>query len=452
MGAEPHLVVLSDHPSLHRGFATVAREVADHLHLRAGLALDYVGYYQPAEGWSSPGYRVFDLESEDDLRSRRVGRLRGCLEQIAREHGESTLILLGIGSLFDLESIVTAVDELGLRRRVRLVGYTPIDYAPVSIEAADVFRELDVLVPFTEFARASIQDVMRRAGVQLHNVSAPIPHGVDSARFRPLCDDERRVVRHEYFNVADDEVLIGFFGRNAIHKRTDLVLRIVQPLLDGSYATCTCCGTANACGLHPDGDPARPPDRCSLCDSSDLRPGRPRPAVRVYMHTDHQITRFAPLTGGRDLEHIASRLGIRERVQFRDDLRIGYGDSLDVLRRRMAACDVHLLPYDCAGWELTVLETGACGIPNVITETAGPPTYAAPFSRVIPVATHVMDDGARGMIDVDLALSALIELVDDPAQRTALGAQGPPTARLFDWRVVGERWAALIVGLAGPAR
>jgi glycosyltransferase involved in cell wall biosynthesis len=111
----------------------------------------------------------------------------------------------------------------------------------------------------------------------------------------------------------------------------------------------------------------------------------------------------------------------------------------------MAACDIHLLLYECGGWELTVLETGACGVPNVVTDVAAPPEYAAPFSRLIPVATHVIGiSGHRGLADLDAAAAALVELGESPEERARLGARGVVVAAAHDWNRVGQLWLELL--------
>ena len=110
----------------------------------------------------------------------------------------------------------------------------------------------------------------------------------------------------------------------------------------------------------------------------------------------------------------------------------------------MACCDLHLLPYDCAGWELTVLETGSCGVANVITEVANPPEYAREFSAPVPVGCYVIGEDIRGLIDIDLALRTVLDLLDNPPARHRLAANGPKVAARFDWQRVCRQWVELL--------
>ena len=448
--APNRLLVLADHPSLHRGFATVAREVTAHLHARTDWRPALLGYYPPSPAWRSPGYPVTALEPDDVPRSARLPRLVEALGTLlAGEAAPRLLLCMGTG--FDLACVVEALDRTGTRNRVRLVGYTPMDYAPLPVQAADLLSRFDLLVPYTRTAREAIEECAGRAGVDARFLGEPIPHGTDTRVFRPLPAAERRVARRELFGLGDHDRLVGYFGRNSGNKRVDLVLRLFALAATGGYATCGRCGHPSAGALDRDGRLLPPPRRCNACGAAAPVRGRPRDGLHLYLHTDMDAWRHGLASGGRALLPIAEALGVRGRLLVRKDLAIGRGDDARHLAARMAACDLHLLPYEAAGWELTVLETGACGVANVITEVASPPEYAHPFSRVVPVGSFLLGDDVRGLMDTDLGLRALLDLLDDEDERHRLGAAGPAVARALDWRHVGERWVeALAPLMEGP--
>ena len=157
------------------------------------------------------------------------------------------------------------------------------------------------------------------------------------------------------------------------------------------------------------------------------------PAVaRVGRPTSSQVSRrmtlastcnTAPnrdLGGEFDLERLVATLGVSERVIFPSD--VGSEVSVDVgaLAQRMAACDIHVLLYECGGWELTVLETGACGVPNIITDYAAPVEYAHPVFRTCAAGPSLVRPGGR-----------------DDARRPRCRTRGPRRPR----RVRGEAQA-----------
>jgi glycosyltransferase involved in cell wall biosynthesis len=154
-------------------------------------------------------------------------------------------------------------------------------------------------------------------------------------------------------------------------------------------------------------------------------------------------------SGGWDLELLASRFDITKQVIFDRSLRIGEGVPVTELARRMGACDIHLLPFDRAGWELTVLETGACGVANVITDVAAPPEYARPFSELVPPAVGLFGPhGTRGIMDIGGAIEALLRLTVDPAHRRRLGQCGVDVARAHSWERVVQAWDGLLGGVS----
>src|SRR5205085_869184 len=127
-------------------------------------------------------------------------------------------------------------------------------------------------------------------------------------------------------------------------------------------------------------------------------------------------------------------------------LQIGQGVPVAELAERMAACDVHLLPCEGGAWELTVLETGACGVPNVITDYAGPPEYAAPFSLLVPVGAYLTQrrGDLRGIIDEERAVAALSQLASSPRLRRRLGRSGVRVAASYSCEQVGETWQRVL--------
>ena len=444
-GTAPVLIVC-DHPSLHRGFSVVGERIAGHLYRHEGMPVRFIGRYPPDSEWRGPGYPVHSLHAEAGYTEHddRDPSLEDAFEAwLPRAGGRATVLC--IGTWKDLRVTRNALEERGLRESVRLVGYMPVDCAPLPVQFADFARDYDILVPYSPFAHAALDDCFRRAQEAPSMIAAPIGHGVDTGVFRPLDAQARAAARRTYFDVDDRTLLLGYFGRNSGHKRPDLVLRLFQMFATGAYVVCARCGATTGDALEPDGTPGPAAERCAACDGADLRPGRGRDDCLLYLHTDlHAEEAERVIPQARDLVHIAGRYGIGDRLRYLPDIRIGHGVSATELAARMGACDVHVLPYTCAGWELTVLETGACGVPNVITGIASPPGYAAPFSRVIPAAVDLLESEARCLMDLDLALRALIELADAPAERARLGAAGVEVARGLDWRRVGGEWAGLL--------
>lgn len=438
----PKLLMVCDHPSLHRGFATVGRHVARGLHASGRWRVQVIGRYPPADAPPSEPYDVFDVDADHDCGEDGPRRFRECLRAtLAGEPGPT--LLLSIGTSLDQRAVLDRLAETGLRSRVCLIAYMPVNYAPLPPAAAGLLGEFDVVVPFTTFARRAFAGARRAA--RSPALPAPIPHGVDLDTFRSPDGAERRLVRRLRFGLDDQAFLIGFFGRNTAHKRPDLALRIFRVFALGAWSRCEECQGLTPWALDPiDLSPAVSP-ACVRCGSPRLTAGTPNEHAHLYLHSEQLTREQRAWSGGWDLAYLAERSGVGDRVHIAPCLRVGEGVSVAELAARMGACDAHLLPFEGGGWELTILETGACGVANVVTDAGAPPAYAAPFSMLVPAAAQVLGaTGMRAFIDEGRAVDALVRLAGDRALRERLGRQGQATAAAYAWPPVIQAWDRLL--------
>ena len=439
------VIVIGDHPALHRGFSTVGRHIARHLHGTGRWRVRFLARYpRPAHGAAEP-YEVFEgaEEGEDEGTWRLTGMLRGLLEDA--DDGSPVVPVVSIGTPFDQCLVLESIDEAGVRSRVRLVAYAPVNVAPIAPGTADVLRRFDVIVPFTDHARRALDHGVGASGP---TVSGPIPHCVDTGVFRPPAPEARRRTRMEIFGLEDDDLLVGYFGRNSGHKHPDMALSIFAAFARGLYVTCRACAQVTVADDDPLDGFATHPARCGVCGSDQMVSGARRERARLYLHTELLEAEARALSGGWDLPRLARLYGISDQLMFNDALQIGEGVPADELARRMGACDIHFLPYEGGGWELTVLETAACGVANVVTDTAAPPEYAAPFSELVPTRLRLLDGaGLRGFIDPGGAVQALVRLADDPDHRRGLADQGPRTAEHYGWEHIGPQWDHLLTAV-----
>jgi glycosyltransferase involved in cell wall biosynthesis len=99
------------------------------------------------------------------------------------------------------------------------------------------------------------------------------------------------------------------------------------------------------------------------------------------------------------------------------------------------------------GFGLTVAEAIACGVPAVGLDYSAVPEVIGPAGVKVPVSGYVDNeyDHYWGAIDEDALSQALIRLVRKPAERRALGAQGPAHVRAnFTWEEKAAQFVALV--------
>ena len=138
------------------------------------------------------------------------------------------------------------------------------------------------------------------------------------------------------------------------------------------------------------------------------------------------------IAGGDDprpWRRLADRLGLATRVRF-------LGPRRD-LERVYRAADALLLPtrYDAFG--LVCLEAAACGLPCVLSATAG-------AAGLLAEAAIVVDDPEDAA-----GFARALDRLCDPAARKPLGERGRAIARDHDWPRQTERLRALYTRVRG---
>ena len=411
----PDVIIACDHPDLHTGFATVGRAVAHGLRATGHWAVEYLPL--------SPDEPLDSSVLTANPPNRADGRRR---------------TLLCIGSPRQQTRLLDALDAQGLRPLVHVVSYLAVDHAPVSPLLGRLYGRLDTIVPYTRFAA----EALRRAFPEISpRLAAPIPHGIDVDLFGASDFAERRATRMRVFGVTDDRTMvIGFFGRNVGHKHPELALRIFEAFAHGHFGRCLHCMRVTPFDRDPIDGSARVRSSCAHCGKDGLS-RVDVPDSRLYLHTESGAEHAGYRNGVWNLHRLARHLDIQSHIVLDRSLLPGLGVDAAELVRRMGACDIHLLSSDAGGWELTVLETAACGVPNVITDVGGAPEYARPFSEVVaPSVRALQPDRSHAHMDIGAAIDALLRLTTDPVRRAAMGQIAVATARHYRWSNIIPLW------------
>jgi D-inositol-3-phosphate glycosyltransferase len=119
-----------------------------------------------------------------------------------------------------------------------------------------------------------------------------------------------------------------------------------------------------------------------------------------------------------DLRHLASSLGLAERVRVVPPVP---HDDLPALYQ---AADAVIVPSRTESFGLVALEAASCGVPVVATDVGGLRT--------------TVRDGVTGLLvpsgEASAFADALGRILTDPSLRDAMGVAGRRLARRFDWR------------------
>jgi glycosyltransferase involved in cell wall biosynthesis len=247
------------------------------------------------------------------------------------------------------------------------------------------------VVPLTETTRV----LAARAGAG--PIGPTIPHGVDTAVFRPAAGGERAAARAA-LGAGADVPLVGTVAANTTRKRLDRIIEAFA-LLDNREA-------------------------------------------RLVIKTDR-----AAAPGGFDLAALAARHGVTDRL-FVITRELPDAE----LARLYAALDLYLHAAEWEGFGVPVIEAMACGVPAVAAATQGP-------GEILPSAAGLVDqgsweeEGASRLFHVDPAAlaRAAARVLDDGALAVRLAAAGRAYAvSRYDIGVVAVRWLALLDGREAP--
>jgi len=449
------ILIMTDHPNLDTGFSCVGKHIAGHLHNTERWDVHYLGWYKSMVRHTKFPYKTYHtkLDGVTPRESDKYGResFDEIVEHLIKplRKKKEKLLVLCIGDVWMQDHTIFSK----YRDYIHICSYVPIDGSPIPLKWANFFELVDTIVPYTEFGKKVISQCCDIAlPFKFNKKMVPIPHGVDSKIFTAFPDDLKKQLKRGFFHMEPENMIIGFFSRNQARKRLDIVLKVFKIYSEGLYVRCNICKQVTSYTINPIDCTYDSVERCRHCNSSKIERGKERPEDRLYLHCDLMEDVGSLLrTGGWDIRSLATRWNIMKKVILNDKLAVGHGVPINKLVEIINACDMHYLPTVGGGWELTVLETGACGIPNIVTDVSAPPEFAKDFSILVPVG-HYDTEGRsgieRGIVDVEKSVDALVTLANNPQLRDKLGKRGIEVAKEYDWKRVAARWEDFLNSLS----
>ena len=135
------------------------------------------------------------------------------------------------------------------------------------------------------------------------------------------------------------------------------------------------------------------------------------------------------------------------------DLKIGAGVSELTLAAIYNTFDIFTLPTRGEGFGLPILEAMSCGVPVVVTNYSAPTEWAMGCGELVkPVVYEAepLTNIRRAIIDMDLYVTSLVKLLDDPGLRKKYGDEGRKRALTMDWSIIQKQWECLIDSVLDP--
>lgn len=238
-----------------------------------------------------------------------------------------------------------------------------------------ILRRADAFVAIT----AGIADELERHGVA-SRVIRRVSNGVDTDRFRPVTEAEKRALRTR-LGVPDKEILITYTGRLVTYKGLPVLVRVAERLRE----------------RHPEVG-------FVLIGSGGLDMHNCEATLKEYV-ADHRL--------GASVHFAGEVSNVHEFLQ---------------------ASDIFVLPTEDDAFPLALVEAMACGLPVVTTPVGGIPEIVTGGENGLLVPPG----------DVQRLHDSLCDLIEDPARAAALGESGVRTVReRYSREIVADRYVEL---------
>ena len=387
------------------GFTRVLWSVLGGLAGRFDVHYIGIGYRGPRLDQSGVTLHPSNLEGGDAFGAYQ------CAEMV--QSLDAPLVLL-LNDLWMLQGYPRTLGPLG--DRVRTVAYVPIDGALPDDSLLEPIVSIDRFVAYTEFGREQISRALASVaarGVEVRDPTVSIvPHGVDTATFRPLAGtveaqlapggrlEARRRLWPDQPDWHDAFIVLNA-NRPMPRKRIDLTL---------------------------DGFAAFAQDKPT--------------SVKLWLH--HAI--MSPQEHAALTAHV-ERLGIADRVRLRP---LGAPPLSDAdLNLAYTACDVGLNTAIGEGWGLISFEHAATGAAQVVPRNSACTALWDGAAEL--VETHDVGVPNFGLLAMrattaEAVATALERLYADPAylQQQSLAAYQNATRPEYRWDRIAEQWCAVL--------
>jgi D-inositol-3-phosphate glycosyltransferase len=390
------------------GFARVIESIFRPLAETYDIAQLGVNYRGDPHDWPWP---IYATSSERDTWGTR--RLPEILEKVRPR------------IVFILRDIRLARDYMPILERYRercggpfdVVAYLPVDAGPIVPEMLAPLAAVDRMVTYTEFGRRELErsfDEIERCQASI--VRPPIdviPHGVDTAVFRPAPEDdlERALASRK---AAAKQALFG-----------------EMPDLESSF-------------LVLNANRNQPRKRIDLTMKGFARFAEGKPQnVQLYLH-------MGPQDLGWDVVTLARLYGMEERLILTPTPPAEQMPccSVDTLNRIYNACDVGVNTCYAEGWGLVSCEHGATGAAQIVPRHSACAEIwdgAARFLEPVATLTTPTYLSEEKIVSPDELALALEELYGDrdELRRLSLAAYRRMHDPTLSWSAIARRFDAV---------
>lgn len=425
------MLVLTDSPKLHTGFAGVGREIWTYLNRTGKYDIKCVGWFHQ-ETNEEVTYPIYTTEKDAQGRISQEDKYAHKSFPAFVEKFQPDLVWT-LGDMWMVDHVANCPN----RKSFKWIGYFPIDGHPSPSKWGCIVENMDVAVAYGKYGIEVIKQRAPKANLKY------IYHGVDTKAFKPLEYSDRMSARKALIGVDDKKTIIGIVARNQPRKAFDKMFEAYFHILNGAYIKCKDCGKITIFKYDVIKREIYPISKCKHCGSESVTAGKTRDDVRLYIHG-------AIVDCGWDLLDLQTDFNLHGKVLVNTALKIGVGVSEHTLNGIYNSFDIFTLPTRGEGFGLPILEAMAAGVPVVVTDYSAHPEWVSGCGELVPPAvleSEPLTNIRRAIIDVNEYVESLLKLIDDPILRAKYGSLGRERAKTMDWSIICKQWEDLIDGV-----
>jgi glycosyltransferase involved in cell wall biosynthesis len=423
------ILVMTDSPKLHTGFAGVGREIWTYLNRTGKYDIRCIGWFHQ-ETNEEVTYPILLTEKDNQGRTTQEDKYAHKSLPMYIEKFKPDMVWT-LGDMWMVDHVATVPS----RKTFKWVAYFPIDGHPSPSKWGATVEDMDVAVAYGKYGMEVIKQRAPKANLKY------IYHGVDSEVFKPVSKEERLEARKSMLGITDDKTkVLGVVARNQPRKAFDKLFEAYFYILNGMYVRCKKCNKVTVYPFNLVRKELYPVNICRHCGCTDVKKGEPRDDVRLYLHS-------AIVDCGWDLLDLQKDYNLVGKVLVNPKLKIGSGVSEYTLNGVYNAFDIFTLPTRGEGFGLPILEAMSAGIPVVVTDYSAHTEWVGRGGLLVPpvvLESEPMTNIRRAIIDIDLYVTCLLGMIDDPELRTKCGLAGREIAKTMDWKGTCAQWEKLI--------
>jgi len=428
------VLVMTDSPKLHTGFAKVGKEVWTYLNRTGKYDIKCLGWFHQDSN-EEVTYPIFTTEKDSQGRTSQEDKYGHKSFPSFVDRFKPDLVWT-LGDMWMVDHVANAHN----RSSFKWIGYFPIDGHPSPSKWGPTVENMDLAVAYGKYGMEVIKQKAPKANLQY------IYHGVDTRAFCPVDDKDRLDARRNIIGVGDDKLLLGIVARNQPRKAFDKLFEAYFYILTGAYNICKDCGKISVYPYNLLAKGAVPIDDCRHCLSKNVSRGTARDDVRLYVHG-------AIVDCGWDMLDLQNDFNLGGKILVNPSLRIGAGVSEHTLNGVYNAIDVFTLPTRGEGFGLPILEAMAAGTPVVVTDYSAHTEWVGEAGELIPpiaLESEPLTNIRRAIIDVDLYVASLLKFINDKDLRESCGRKGIEIAKSMDWEIICKQWESVIDSVLYP--